>query len=178
MTGAQSRERRRWSAGLQLALQVALLPLLLVSSEFLFRGWVAAADLRVGDDLSGVAGETLFVVNHEVRAQDADHYNFEVEGWHTYFVAASATAPAVWAHNKCRLTGPQALAAAKKLGYRKVDGQLSHKQPIFTNGKNFISPDADVHSGGVWKMAKKMKNLYAKETRGGTYDANLKRIGD
>ena len=142
------------------------------------QGWVAAADLRVGDELSGVAGETLFVVNHEVRAQDADHYNFEVEGWHTYFVAASATAPAVWAHNKCRLTGPQALAAAKKLGYRKVDGQLSHKQPIFTNGKNFISPDADVHSGGVWKMAKKMKNLYAKETRGGTYDANLKRIGD
>lgn len=50
--------------------------------------------------------------------------------------------------------------------------------PIFTNGKNFISPDLDGHNGGIWKMAKSIKNLQDKRTRMGTYDANLKRVGD
>ena len=34
------------------------------------------------------------------------------------------------------------------------------------------------HNGGVWKMADSVKNLGKKETRMGTYDADLNRIGD
>lgn len=62
-------------------------------------------------------------------------------------------------------------------GYRKVKTR-SQGQPIFTNGKNYITPDKTGHNGGVWKMGKTIKDLGKKETRMGTYDANLKRIGD
>ncbi len=34
------------------------------------------------------------------------------------------------------------------------------------------------HNGGVWKMAKSPEALNSKNTRMGTYDANLNRIGD
>lgn len=57
-------------------------------------------------------------------------------------------------------------------------GQFSNRQPVFTNGKNFISPDVDGHIGGVWKMARTIRELGTKTTRMGTYDANLNWIGD
>lgn len=47
-------------------------------------------------------------------------------------------------------------------------------EPIFTNGKNYITPDNTGHNGGIWKKHKRFR----KETRMDTYDRNLKRIGD
>jgi len=41
------------------------------------------------------------VVAQEVRQEEADHYNFEVEDFHTYFVSETEQDPAVWVHNKC-----------------------------------------------------------------------------
>ncbi|MGE0711197.1 MAG: Ig-like domain-containing protein [Planctomycetota bacterium] len=67
------------------------------------RGWVRAEDLRLGDELSGSEGERLVVLGQEVRQEEADHYNFEVEGFHTYFVAGDLSAPAVWVHNLCEV---------------------------------------------------------------------------
>lgn len=65
------------------------------------RGWVAAKDLKPGDQLLGSQGEQLVVVAQELLREKADHYNFEVEGWHTYFVSERENDPAVWNHNKC-----------------------------------------------------------------------------
>jgi filamentous hemagglutinin len=48
----------------------------------------------------------------------------------------------------------------------------SHGRPVFYNGRNYISPDVDMHSGGVWNMFDRRGN------RIGTYDANLNRIGN
>ena len=62
-------------------------------------------------------------------------------------------------------------------GYRKTNYK-SHGQSVYTNGKNYISPDRDGHNGGIWKMAKDEKLLKRKETRMGTYDVNLNRVGD
>ncbi|MGH7158388.1 MAG: polymorphic toxin-type HINT domain-containing protein [Candidatus Saccharimonadales bacterium] len=67
------------------------------------RGWVQAADIRFGERLFGSKGEALIVVDHEIRQQEADHYNFEVEGWHTYFVAEREGGVAAWVHNDCWL---------------------------------------------------------------------------
>lgn len=67
--------------------------------------------------------------------------------------------------------------AAEKLGFKKTNYR-SEGQPIFTDGKRFITKDIDGHNGGAWKMAKKLEDLLRRETRTGTYDANLKRIGD
>lgn len=41
-----------------------------------------------------------------------------------------------------------------------------------------IANGGESHSGGVWKMATSAENLNKKETRLGTYDANLNRIAD
>lgn len=88
-----------------------------------------------------------------------------------------------------RLTAPafantaEATAAAEALGYMKVEGQFSKsRQPIYRNNKTdsdlrFISPDVGSglgsHNGGVWKAADSIPNLRSKQTRSGTYDADL-----
>ncbi|WP_239776289.1 toxin C-terminal domain-containing protein [Neisseria meningitidis] len=41
-----------------------------------------------------------------------------------------------------------------------------------------MSRDVDSHNGGAWKEASSPKNLNRKETRNGTFDKNLNRIGD
>jgi filamentous hemagglutinin len=42
-----------------------------------------------------------------------------------------------------------------------------------------MTRDLDGHDGGAWKMADSVKGLGSKETRIGTFDAQLKtRIGD
>ena len=46
-----------------------------------------------------------------------------------------------------------------------------HGQKVYTNGKDFITPDVDRHNGGVWKMFDRHGN------RIGTFDADLNRIG-
>ena len=63
-------------------------------------------------------------------------------------------------------------------GYRKIKMRGSRKAPVFTNGKDFITPDLDGHNGGIWKRAKSIKDLERRETRRGTYDALLRKIGD
>jgi len=79
------------------------------------------------------------------------------------------------------MTTPEATAAAKRLGYEKIN-QTSHGQPVYqsTNGKSpkYITPDVDSHNGGVWKGANTVDALGSKNTRLGTYDVNLNRIGD
>ena len=74
---------------------------------------------------------------------------------------------------------PKATAAAKELGYKKTN-YTSHGQSVYYNSKTktYISPDADVHSGGTWKMARTVQELGKKETRMGTCDANLNWIAE
>ncbi|EGQ3706611.1 hypothetical protein RRK13_000728 [Staphylococcus pseudintermedius] len=79
-------------------------------------------------------------------------------------------------------TSPKvAVEAAKKLGYSPTKS-YSHGKKMFKRNKRgnpmYITPDADNHSGGAWKEASSIKKLGNKKTRSGTYDANLKRIGD
>ena len=82
------------------------------------------------------------------------------------------------------ITSSEANKAAKALGYTKTN-EISHGRPVFKKTKTapsgcpkFITPDVDSHNGGVWKGADSAKALGSKQTRSGTYDAALKRIGD
>ena len=66
---------------------------------------------------------------------------------------------------------------ASELGFsRRIAPQRapfnSHGQAVFSDGRRYITRDVDSHSGGVWKMFDR------RGRRLGTYDANLKRIGD
>ncbi len=76
-----------------------------------------------------------------------------------------------------KVTAKQAIAEAEKLGFEKTNYYYKG-QPIFKKGNRYISPDADIHNGGVWKMADSVKNLEHKSTRMGTYDKDLNRIRD
>lgn len=63
-------------------------------------------------------------------------------------------------------------------GFEKINERAKNKMPIYKKGREYISPDKDGHNGGIWKKANSIKELNRKDTRKGTYDENLKRIGD
>jgi hypothetical protein len=67
--------------------------------------------------------------------------------------------------------------AASALGFdKRIPPQRapfnSHGQSVFFDGKRYITPDVDGHSGGAWKLFDRRGN------RIGTYDEKLNRIGD
>ena len=142
------------------------------------KGWTDAVKLRAGDILVLVNGEYVVVekVQHEILEAPVTVYNFQVKDYHTYYVASG-----VLVHNSCRMNNKEATAAAKKLGYTRVNGASSHGNAVFTNSKaaralRYITADADSHIGGVWKAADTIVNLGSKATRSGTYNALLEWI--
>ncbi|WP_084832450.1 toxin C-terminal domain-containing protein [Enterobacter roggenkampii] len=76
------------------------------------------------------------------------------------------------------LKGKEAEEAAKKLGFdTRIPPQKapfnSHGQPVYSDGKKYITPDIDSHNvTNGWKMFDRKGN------RIGTYDSNLNRIKD
>jgi hypothetical protein len=64
------------------------------------------------------------------------------------------------------------------LGYRKIKERTRNDAAIFKKGNSYISRDKDGHNGGAWKEASSPEKLNKKETRNGTFDKNLNRIGD
>lgn len=85
-----------------------------------------------------------------------------------------------------RMTSKQSAQAAKELGYEKTNYKAKNGEPIYYNKKTktYISQDigsadgSGPHNGGVWKMGKSPQTLNSKNTRMGTYEASLNRIGD
>ncbi len=148
------------------------------------KGWTDAAKLRAGDILVLANGEYVVVekIQHEILEAPIAVYNFQVEDYHTYYVSNAG----VLVHNRCsntstKLTNREARKAAGELGYSEVN-ERSYNQLVFKNAKansdvRFITPDIDSHSGGVWKGASTIGGLFSKNTRSGTYDALLRRIG-
>lgn len=53
------------------------------------------------------------------------------------------------------LTNKEARKLAEEMGYKETKSHPcgdTRNKPVFTNGKEYISPDADGHNGGVWKL--------------------------
>lgn len=71
-----------------------------------------------------------------------------------------------------------ATEAAKALGYVKTNYRTKNGAAIFKKNNSYISRDVDGHNGGAWKEASSPEKLNAKSTRNGTFDVNMKRIGD
>ena len=151
--------------------------------------WIQAGRLKKGDTLLSESGAKQTVQNITFKQQPLKAYNLTVADWHTYFVKGNrAETEGVWVHNACppRKTpstpiyedDSEAYAAAKKLGYRKIKERTKNNTAIFKKGNSYISRDRDGHNGGAWKEASSPKKLNRKETRNGTFDKNLNRIGD
>jgi hypothetical protein len=67
------------------------------------RGWLFADELRAGDRVRTSEGRTLAIDAVAWQDEVAVAYNCEVEGWHTYFVAATPGAEGIWVHNQSAL---------------------------------------------------------------------------
>ncbi|MDF8265736.1 DNRLRE domain-containing protein [Luteipulveratus flavus] len=141
-------------------------------------GWVLSGDLRVGDRLTQRDGGTATITSIRVENRSATVYNFEVEGDHNYYI----TAAQLLVHNcpteaggVSKLTNSQAGDLAKWLGYSKTNFRSSN-QPVFRNGKYYITQDIDGHIGGTWKMSRSPDG-FSKQDRLGTYDHELNWIG-
>ena len=63
------------------------------------KGWTDAIQLRAGDRLQLLNGEYVIVeqVQHEILEAPVTVYNFEVEGFHTYYVGEQS----LLVHNRC-----------------------------------------------------------------------------
>jgi hypothetical protein len=79
------------------------------------RGWIPASELEPGDQVAGADGGDLTVAGAEETGRTGTVYNFEVEGFHTYFAGQSAA----WVHNDCEEDGPESDNPADEGG----DGQ-------------------------------------------------------
>ena len=151
--------------------------------------WIKAEDLKAGSRLFAENGAEPTVQSVTVKQEPLQAYNLTVADWHTYFVKGDkAETEGVWVHNECppRKTpstpvyrnDSEAYAAAKELGYRKIKERTRNDAAIFKKGNSYISRDKDGHNGGAWKEASSPEKLNKKETRNGTFDKNLNRIGD
>ena len=151
--------------------------------------WIKAEDLKAGSRLFAENGAEQTVQSVTVKQEPLQAYNLTVADWHTYFVKGDkAETEGVWVHNDCppRKTpstpvyrnDSEAYAAAKELGYRKIKERTRNDAAIFKKGNSYISRDKDGHNGGAWKEASSPEKLNKKETRNGTFDKNLNRIGD
>ena len=157
-------------------------------------GWVDAAELTLLDVLTAQNGESIAIQSIEWLDTGAQTYNFTVADYHTYAVGEFG----VWVHNcpdepsrtaaKGEIfykTTKEATEAAKELGYRKTNLR-THGEAVYFNKKDKLYMSRDVgsgdgngaHNGGVWKLAKTAEGLGKKETRMGTYDADLVWIAD
>lgn len=73
----------------------------------LSQGWTSAIELRTGDVLSSQNGEKEYATVDKIRYEILDNpvkvYNFEVDGFHTYYVGNNS----ILVHNSCRFNADQ-----------------------------------------------------------------------
>jgi hypothetical protein len=143
------------------------------------RGWIQAHHLAVDDVIESEKKAVVKVVSGKQTDRITTTYNLEVADFHTYY----ATEFGLLVHNQCNpntvyRTTKEAKEAAESLGYKKINETVHNGQAVFKKDNFYITRDVDGHNGGAWKMAKSVEDLGSKQTRLGTFDANLNRIGD
>lgn len=149
--------------------ELAVLATLAAANEVLFP--TSVLDLIPG--AGKAVGKTGDLIKAGVRAEDA-----------AKVAMAEAKTAELGAKEARAITGPvyqttkEATKAAESFGFKKINETVHEGQAVYKKGNYFITRDLDGHNGGAWKMAKSVEALGKKETRMGTYNINLNRIGD
>ncbi|WP_216667660.1 toxin C-terminal domain-containing protein, partial [Saccharibacillus deserti] len=111
------------------------------------------------------------------KAQRTEDYNNKTGKWKGVPKTALPNGP--------YRTDKEAEAAANMLGFEKVNAGRAKAAVFYSKEKGvYITRDIPRQStgttdnGGVWKMADSIPGLMSRETRSGTYNKNLMRIGD
>ncbi len=118
-------------------------------------GWVEAGSLVVGDKLLLYSGKivTISGIKNETLAKPVKVYNFEVEGWHTYFVSEQS----VLVHNSCQIkTVEDILKDASPLSEKRFATQLGKSGGYNQALKDFnsmgLTDIRDIPGGKVGKL--------------------------
>ena len=113
------------------------------------KGWTKAIELRAGDILVMLNGEYVVVeqVQHELLESPEITYNFEVEGFHTYYVGEQE----VLVHNKCAQHGDLKKNMLKE-GPAPGEGYQAHHGLPWAERDYFSSAGLDVNDArfGRW----------------------------
>ena len=113
------------------------------------RGWIAAADLYIGELLVSPDGTVRIVVANadDQRPEGVTVYNFTVEGDHTYFVADGEGEESwTWVHNTCiSINAPagrtRELAAFKELSAANPGSVIQRESYLRdARGRRLIDP--------------------------------------
>ena len=108
------------------------------------KGWTEAVHLRAGDILVLVNGEYVVVewVQHELLETPVKVYNFQVEDYHTYYVAESA----ILVHNKCGYNRGDSVGTSK--APKQGDPGSTYTQ-ISSDGTNAICSQTTYNEYGM-----------------------------
>ena len=89
------------------------------------KGWTDAVHLRAGDILVTVNGELVVVekIQHEILESPITVYNFQVEGYHTYYVSGID----ILVHNSCNNPGGRHGGQAHRAKVNDVKQNLTSK---------------------------------------------------
>lgn len=107
------------------------------------KGWTKAVHLRAGDILILVNGEYVVVekIQHEILASPVIVYNFQVAGYHTYFVTDSG----VLVHNFCGPTSQNQMQRQVERG--QVPNGVDRVDPPHTPGVGNSQPHVHFTDG-------------------------------
>ena len=125
------------------------------------KGWTSAVDLRAGDILVMLNGEYVVIeqVQHELLETSETTYNFEVKGFHTYYVGNTE----VLVHNKCG-DGPWKTVTESPSAVNTTKGLSSNQYQQYENTLTKLAKGD--HSG---------LNIHV--SKGGYYSADIAGFG-
>jgi hypothetical protein len=133
------------------------------------RGWVAAGQLQLGDRVLLRSGDEAIVRGAEPLDERITVYNFEVEGFHTYFVGAEG----LWVHNDCEDKGDP---KAPEGGYERDPNQ---PDPDSAEGSTTRPDDPAAgtpeHKAQRWKEYQERGGEWDYERWSKTYENNMER---
>jgi hypothetical protein len=113
------------------------------------QGWKAAGQVQLGDELWTRSGERVAVTGIEPKQGRFTVYNFEVEGFHSYFVGSEE----FLGHNECRVTISTVGRDWIQKGFHvKVDG-IELRLITTSEGKIAFTPFFSADSGPAGQAA-------------------------
>jgi hypothetical protein len=139
------------------------------------REWVYAIDLRTGDILHSVTGDTMAVTGLTISTDNLTAYNLTIEGLHTFYVLAGNTP--VLVHNASEACSPHLALGLESIRGREVGtlDRFAQEQGAVTY-KN--GPFSDLIPRGVATPEALSKMMDRVVAEGGRISFNMKGIQD
>lgn len=139
-------------------------------------GWIKTQDLLLGDLVQTAEGKWLEVIHWESQGIVGETFNFEVEGYHTFFVGEEG----VWVHNGAPECDPNSRSIGQ--GKRSVDEIAKKHDGEPTDGgykfpsKKKAKKAASEISGDLGSEVKKVRRKDYKDKRNTYKDKESNRV--